>query len=144
MVYRVSSEYSARLIVVFIVLLFLGSMVLPVVGTVGENQLSLDNERSVRAGFTVKGNEIKELPNQNYDWASEKKFVHYTIHQRHFGYLGASVPLTLFDTASLYTLAKLLPCWGILAFRFARCFSLRACLVSLASWFLFRNCSSTT
>jgi len=38
--------------------------------------------------------------------------------------------LALLDTASLYTLARPLPCCGILAFSFARCFCLRSCLVS--------------
>ena len=52
--------------------------------------------------------------------------------------------LALLDKASLYTLAKLLPCWGILAFFFARRLSLRACLVCPASWFCSESCSSTT
>ncbi len=37
---------------------------------------------------------------------------------------------TRLDTASLYTRARLLACWGILAFSFARRLPLRSCLVS--------------
>ena len=46
-------------------------------------------------------------------------------------------PLNRFKTASIYVLARLLPCLGIRSFFFLSFFSRRSCLVSVCSPFTF-------